>query len=117
GWMNAKPFKVGDNVFPGMNLAEIPDLETLMLDGRVEETDRGRIAVDNDVRVRIDSLPELAIPAKVRQISPLAEAGGEWPPVRNFRAYAPIEKPDPRLRPGMNGGMDIIVSRIPDAIS
>jgi len=25
--------------------------------------------------------------------------------------------PDPRLRPGMNGGMDIIVNRIPNAIS
>jgi multidrug efflux pump subunit AcrA (membrane-fusion protein) len=117
GWMNAKPFKVGDNVFPGMNLAEIPDLETQMMDGKVEEIDRGRIAVGNDVRIRVDSLPELTIPAKVQQISPLAETGGEWPPVRNFRAYAPIQKPDSRLRPGMNAAMDIIVNRIPDAIS
>ena len=117
GWMNAKPFKVGDNVFPGMNLAEIPDLETQLMDGKVEEIDRGRIAVGNEVRIRVDSLPELTIPGKVQQISPLAESGGEFPPVRNFRAYAPIEKPDPRLRPGMNAGMDIIVNRIPNAIS
>jgi multidrug efflux pump subunit AcrA (membrane-fusion protein) len=117
GWMNAKPFKVGDNVFPGMNLVEIPDLNTQLMDGKVEEIDRGRIAVGNDVRMRIDSLPELTIAGKVKQISPLAETGNEWPPVRYFRAYAPIEHPDPRLRPGMNGGMDIIINRIPDAIS
>jgi len=117
GWMNAKPFKVGDNVFSGMNLAEMPDLTTLQLDAKVEEIDRGRISVQQDVRVRIDSLPELTMPAKIGQISLLAEQSNDFPPTRSFRAYAPIPHPDPRLRPGMNGGMDIIINRIPNAIS
>ena len=117
GWNNVRPFKVGDNVFAGMNLAEIPDLNTLEMDAKVEETDRGRIAVGNDVRVSVDALPELAIPAKVGTISPLAEQSFEWPPTRSFRALAPLLHPDERLRPGMNGGMDIVISRIPNAIS
>lgn len=117
GWMNAKPFKAGDNVFSGMSLAEMPDLDTLMMDARVEEIDRGRISTNNDVRVRVDALPELTMPARIGQISLLAETGNEFPPTRNFRAYAPIPHPDPRLRPGMNGGMDIIIKRIPNAIS
>ncbi|MBZ5617880.1 MAG: efflux RND transporter periplasmic adaptor subunit [Acidobacteriia bacterium] len=117
GWINAKPFKVGDNVFGGMGLAEMPDLDTLQMDGKVEEIDRGRIEVNDEVRVRVDSLPELTISAKIGQISLLAETTYEWPPTRNFRAYAPIPHPDPRLRPGMNGGMDIIIKRIPNAIS
>ena len=117
GWMNAKPFKVGDNVYAGMVLAEMPDLTTLRMDAKVEEIDRGRIAPNQEVKVRVDSLPELALKATIRQISLLAEASNEFPPVRNFRAYAAIPNPDPRLRPGMNGGMDIIVNRIPNAIS
>jgi multidrug efflux pump subunit AcrA (membrane-fusion protein) len=117
GWMNAKPFKVGDNVYAGMVLAEMPDLSTMLMDAKVEEIDRGRIAAGLDVRVRIDSLPELTLNAKIRQISLLAEASNEFPPVRSFRAYAAIPNPDPRLRPGMNGGMDIIINRIPRAIS
>jgi len=118
GWNNVRPFKVGDNVFAGMNLAEIPDLNTLEMDVKVEETDRGRVSLTNDVRVRVDSLPELNLAAKVDRISPLAEIStNEWPPTRTFRAYARLAKPDPRLRPGMNGGMDIIVNRIPDATS
>ncbi|HEY2015806.1 MAG TPA: efflux RND transporter periplasmic adaptor subunit [Bryobacteraceae bacterium] len=117
GWMNAKPFKVGDSVFAGMGLAEMPDLETLMMDAKVEEIDRGRISTSNDVRVRVDSLPELTMPAKLAGISLLAEATNEFPPTRSFRAYAPIPHPDQRLRPGMNGGMDIIIKRIPNAIS
>jgi HlyD family secretion protein len=117
GPLNAKPFKVGDNVFSGMNLAEMPDMSSLVMDAKAEEIDRGRIAVGNDVRVRIDALPELSIEAKITSISPLTELGVEWPPTRSFRAYSALEHPEPRLRPGMNGGMDIIINRIPDAIS
>ena len=118
GWFNAKPFKVGDNVFAGMNLAEIPDMTSLIMDAKAEEIDRGRLAAGTDVRVHIDALPELAIEAKITSISPLTELDrSEWPPTRSFRAYAAMQHPDARLRPGMNGGMDIVINRIPDAIS
>jgi HlyD family secretion protein len=117
GWTNARPFKVGDNVFAGMGLGEIPDLNTLEIDAKVEEIDRGRIALDNDVRIRVDALPELTINSKLSVVSPLAELSYEFPPSRSFRGYARIAKPDDRLRPGMNGGMDIVVNRIPNATS
>ena len=117
GPLNAKPFKVGDNVYSGMNLAEIPDMSSLAMDAKVEEIDRGRIGVGKDVRVRVDALPELQIPAKITQISPLAELSMDYPPTRSFRAYAALQTPDQRLRPGMNGGMDIVIERIPKTIS
>jgi HlyD family secretion protein len=87
------------------------------MDAKVEETDRGRIAVGKDVRVRVDALPELDIQATITQISPLAELSTDYPPTRSFRAYASLPKPDSRLRPGMNGGMDIVIDRLPKAIS
>ena len=117
GWMNAKPFKVGDNVYAGMEIAEMPDLSTLTMDAKVEEIDRGRIQRGQEVRVRVDSLPELTMNATLSNISLMAETTNEFPPTRNFRAYAPVVKPDPRLRPGMNGGMDIVINRLPNAIS
>jgi HlyD family secretion protein len=117
GWMNAKPFKVGDNVYSGMEIAEMPDLATLTMDAKFEEIDRGRIKPEQEARVRIDSLPELTMNTNVDRISLMAETTNEFPPTRNFRAYAKVVKPDPRLRPGMNGGMDIIINRIPNAIS
>ncbi|HEY6393141.1 MAG TPA: HlyD family efflux transporter periplasmic adaptor subunit [Bryobacteraceae bacterium] len=117
GWMNAKPFKVGDQVWPGASVAEIPDLNTLEMEGKIEEIDRGRIVIGNNSRVRIDSLPELTLPAKLSGLSPLTEQTFEWPPTSSFRGYSLIQKPDPRLRPGMNGSMDIEISRVPAAIS
>ncbi len=117
GWMNAKPFKVGDQAWPGAGLAEIPDLASLEMEGKVEEIDRGRILSGLDVRIRVDSLPEAAFPGKLVMMSPMTVMGWEWPPSRTFRGYAKLDKVDPRLRPSMNGAMDVVVSRIPDAIS
>jgi multidrug efflux pump subunit AcrA (membrane-fusion protein) len=117
GWMNAKPFKIGDQVWPGAAVAEVPDLATLEMEGKVDEIDRGRIGVGNDVRVRVDSLPEASLAARLDSISLLTVQTFEWPPTSSFRGYAMLARPDPRLRPGMNGSMDVVVNRIPDAIS
>lgn len=117
GWINAKPFKVGDQVWPGAAVAEVPDLETLEMEGKVEEIDRGKIAVEQQVRIRIDALPETTFPAKLEQLSPMTVMGWDWPPTRTFRGFAKLEKLDPRLRPGMNGAMDVIVNKIPNAIA
>lgn len=117
GWMNAKPFQVGDQVWPGASLAEIPDLNTLEMEGKIEEIDRGRISIGDPARVRIDALPELTLPAKLSALSPLTEQTFEWPPSSSFRGFSAIQKPDPRLRPGMNGSMDLEIDKIAAAIS
>jgi len=113
----ARPFKIGDNTGSGMVLGQIPDLNTLEMDAKLEEADRGRVALKQDVIVRIDALPELSIAAKVSQVSALAELSTEYPYNRSFRAAAAILKPDKSLRPDMNGGMDIVINRIPNALS
>jgi HlyD family secretion protein len=118
GWANAQPFKVGDHAVSGGILAEIPDLSTLQMESKVDETDRGRVAVGDKVLVHVDAFPEKVMPASLATITPLTEVSfSEWPPTRSFRAYAQIESPDSRLRPGMNAGADIVQMKIPDAIS
>jgi HlyD family secretion protein len=113
----ARPFKIGDNAGSGMVLGQIPDLNTLEMDAKLEEADRGRVVLGQTAIVRIDALPELTIPAKVSQVSALAELSTEYPFNRSFRASAAILKPDKKLRPEMNGGMDIVINRIPNALS
>jgi len=114
---DCKPYKVGDNVSSGMVLGEIPDLSTLAIDVKLEEADRGRVVAGQDGIVRVDAVPELAIPLKVTEFSAMAEMRMEYPYTRSFRAYAALKNPDARLRPDMNGGLDIVVNRIPNAIS
>ncbi len=117
GWLNAKPFKVGDNAWPGSALAEIPDLSTLEMEGKLEEIDRGRVAAGQAAHIKIDALPEKTLDGKLSGLSVLTEQTNEWPPQKNFRAYAQVDGSSLRLRPGMNGSLDIIVNKLPDAIS
>ena len=117
GWVNAKPFKVGDQVWPGSVIAELPDLSTLEMKGKLEEIDRGRVEPGQEARILVDSFPEKPFPAKVRMLSPLVVQGFEWPPSRNFLVLVHFNDPDGRLRPAMNARADVVVDRLPDAIS
>jgi multidrug efflux pump subunit AcrA (membrane-fusion protein) len=118
GWMNAQPFKVGDHAVPGGALAEIPDLSTLEMESKVDEVDRGRINVGDTVVVHVDAFPEKSVSGKLISITPLTEQSfNEWPPTRSFRAFARLDKPDSRMRPGMNAGADLVQTKIPEAIS
>jgi multidrug efflux pump subunit AcrA (membrane-fusion protein) len=116
GWANAQPFKVGDHAVSGGVLAEIPDLSTLQMESKVDEVDRGRVAVGDKVLVHVDAFPEKVMPASLVSITPLTEESFEWPPTRSFRAFAQLDVPDNRLRPGMNAGADIVQMKIPNAI-
>ena len=117
GWQNAKPFKVGDNAWPGSTLAEIPDLKTIEMEAKLDEIDRGRIAAGLAARIHVDAFPEKTLDGKINGISPMTEQSFDWPPTKNFRAYAQVEQAGARLRPGMNGNLDVIIKRLPNAIS
>jgi len=118
GWMNRQPFKAGDHVWPGALIGEIPDLATLEMESRLDEVDRGRIPPGTAVMVHVDAFPEKTFNARLDSVSPLTEQSfGEWPPVRSFKAYSSIERPDARLRPAMNASADFVIQRIPNAVS
>jgi hypothetical protein len=98
-----------------MNLATIPDLSSLLIDATVEEVDRGRMRAGNEVIIRIDALTDLSIPATLTSISPMAEMSVDAR-ARSFHAYAAFgTRADPRIRPGMNGTLDVVANRIPAA--
>jgi ABC-type oligopeptide transport system substrate-binding subunit len=47
---NAREFQVGDQVWAGAALGEIPNLNTLEMEGKLDEIDRGVVEVGDDVR-------------------------------------------------------------------
>ena len=118
GWMNAQPFKVGDHAVPGGAVAEVPDLSTLQMESKVDEVDRGRIKPGDTVLVHVDAFPEKTVSATLVSITALTEQNfNEWPPTRSFKAYAQIQNPDVRMRPGMNAGADFVETKLANATS
>ncbi|HUJ30403.1 MAG TPA: efflux RND transporter periplasmic adaptor subunit [Candidatus Acidoferrum sp.] len=115
---NGAPFKQGDRAWPGAALAELPDLSTLRIVARIDETERGRIQIGQPITIRVDAVPDREFAGHISQISATAsiDFSAGWPFPRNFTADIAVENPDPRLRPGMQANLHIATDRIPNGI-
>ena len=111
------PFQEGDTVWTGAPIAEIPDLNSLRVEFRVEEIDRGRVEEAQETRIRVDAVPDTVLSGKVSWLSPIATlVFSRLPPEKNFPAHTSIDNIDERLRPGMSATVEIVVQRLPDVL-
>jgi HlyD family secretion protein len=114
----APPFKEGDRAYPRQTILQLPDLSTLRIAARVDESDRGRLRAGQTVTARVDAVPDQEFACQLVDISPLAkiDISSGWPPTKNFAVAVQIDHPDPRLRPGMSVTERIAVQSIPNVI-
>lgn len=111
-------FKPGDRAWPGAPIAELPDVSTLRISARVEENERGRLALRQKVTVHLDAISDREFSGTVEQISTIASSdfSGGWPFPRNFDSRIVLDQSDARLRPGMTAQLTVVVEKIPDAL-
>lgn len=112
------PFKAGDHAWPGAPIAELPDTSSLRVTARVDETERGRLALNQSVNIRMDAIPDHQFTGKIEEISTIAteDYTAGWPIPRNFDLRITLDQLDPRLRPGMTAQISVIVDRIPNVL-
>lgn len=112
------PFKAGDHAWPGAPLVELPETSSLRVSARVDETERGRLAVNQAVTVHLDAIPDRQFTGKIEEISTIAteDYSAGWPIPRNFDLRIALDQIDPRQRPGMTAQITIIVDRIADVL-
>jgi RND family efflux transporter MFP subunit len=112
------PFKEGDTVWNGAEIAEIPDMSELYIDLKLEEVDRGKLQIDQPVNVRVDAIPDKDFSAILDYVSPIAALvyRGTGTSEKSFPAHATLQKLDPRLSPGMSASAEVIVHREPNQL-
>ncbi|HTL43784.1 MAG TPA: efflux RND transporter periplasmic adaptor subunit [Vicinamibacterales bacterium] len=110
-------FHEGDRAWAGASILELPDLSSIHLEARLDETDRGRLRVGQQAVVKIEAVPGKDFQARVDLISVLARVdfSSGWPPVRNFDLGLVLSDPDPRIKPGMTATARIAADRLPDS--
>ena len=111
------PFKEGDRAWTGAAIAEIPDLSSMRIEVKLEEVDRGKVRLGQQVKVRVDAVADKEFQAEVDWISPIAAlAFRGMGSDKNFPAYATLKSGDPRLRPGMSGTAEIVIESQPNSL-
>lgn len=118
-WRGQEPFKPGDRAWPGAQIAELPDVSTLRVSARVDETERGRLAVKQTAMGQLDAIADRQFSGHIERIGTLASTdySGGWPFPRNFELEVALDQTDPRLKPGMAVQLTVVVNRVPDALT
>jgi HlyD family secretion protein len=113
------PFKPGDRAWPGAPIAELPDVSTLRVSARADETERGRLALNETVSAQLDAIPDRQFTGKIEQISTIAtiDFSAGWPIPRNFNLVIALDQADARLKPGMTAQLTVVVDRVSDALT
>ncbi|HUV13788.1 MAG TPA: efflux RND transporter periplasmic adaptor subunit, partial [Acidobacteriota bacterium] len=87
-------------------LMTLGDMAEVFFEGRVDETDIGKIFVDQQARVKVDAFRDSPFPGKVLRIAPLGE---EEDNVIGFEVRVSIEDPEQILRAQMSANAEIII--------
>lgn len=114
----AQEFQEGDRAWAGAAILELPDLSSVHLEARLDESDRGRLQAQQDATVRIEALPGKDFKARLDSISVLAKVDftSGWPPAKNFDLNLVFLDVDAKMRPGMTAVARIATERVPDVV-
>jgi multidrug resistance efflux pump len=110
--------RVGDAVWPGEPVGEIPELKTMEARVFVLEADAGGLTAGLRAAVTVEAHPEIAYPAKIKKVDALAKRRVGWIPVQYFGATLELDATDAAvMKPGQRVRAVLSLDARPSAIS
>ncbi|MDR2764391.1 MAG: efflux RND transporter periplasmic adaptor subunit [Tannerella sp.] len=102
-WRTGTLVKVGDNIYTGNNLANVPELAWMKINTYINENDFLNIRLGQKVAVRLDALPEIVFDGEISYIGKLCHLRDNNKKSRQkvFDVEVRMLKSDLRLKPGM----------------
>ena len=115
------PVKVGNTVInsnsfnDGTTIATVADMDDLIFDGNIDETEVGRLSVGMPVKITVGALQDVVIDANLEYIAPKAtESGG----TNLFEIKASLLVPeDITVRSGYSANAEIVLQRADQVLS
>lgn len=109
-----RPVQLGDNLWPGLRAASLPDLSELEVAAYLPEVDDGRVLPGQAARVILDSALDRVHEGRVEVVAAVAQdaryAGG-------FKVRVSLVKTDPvSMRPGLSARVEVVRRVFKDAL-
>jgi multidrug resistance efflux pump len=102
--------KIGDNIYVGSNLANVPELTWMKVNTVINETDFLKLEVGQQVRVRLDALSNIVFDGEIAYIGKLCRKKDENSKQKVFDVEVKMLKSDERLKPGMTVSCEFITN-------
>ncbi|TKG96357.1 HlyD family efflux transporter periplasmic adaptor subunit [Puteibacter caeruleilacunae] len=107
-------YKVGDELHLGQVFAVVPDLREMKVKTSINELDFKKIKPGQQVKVRLDALPEVAFNGTVSYLGKLSKPKEQNSRVKVFDCEIVLQDSDPRLKPGMTVSSEIFYADFDD---
>lgn len=115
-WRGNAP-RVGETVWSGEPIAEIPDLSEMEAEVYVLEADAGGLATGLPATVALESRPLERYRSTVLRVDNLARARFRGTPVQYFSLVLSLEHTDPtHMKPGQRVGVDLVMDERLEAL-
>lgn len=115
-WQDQKS-KVGDTVWRGMPILQVPDLSKLRAAGQVDESDAGAVAAGQRVTLRLDAHPDRPLAGRVTRIGRTVQRRSPKDPLKVVRLEIDLGEGEPELMvPGMRFRGQVEVERAEDVL-
>jgi HlyD family secretion protein len=112
-----RKLRVGDSVWPGMSVATLPDLASMIVEASLSDVDDGRVQVGAEVLCTLDAYPTTTYRGRVVDVSPVARESQRNPMLRYFPVRIALDRADPaRMRPGMSVRVEVLGPETRDAL-
>ncbi|MCB1182316.1 efflux RND transporter periplasmic adaptor subunit, partial [bacterium] len=111
-----RKIRVGDQVWNGTSIMELPDLSSFRVNTWVNEVDIHRLELDQAAVVTIDALQDRELRGRVTRISPLARQEGDEDKIKVFDVEILLEGDFTGLLPGMTAQCRIVHAEFADVV-
>ncbi len=109
-----KTVKVGDELWQGQTFACVPDLNQMKVKYTVNESDIGKIHLNQKVIARLDAFPSIPFEGEITKIGRLSYKKDEKSRTKVFDVVIMLNKSDPILKPGMTVRCEIFTAQLED---
>lgn len=112
-----EPTRVGDTVWSGQALAEIPDLSTMGAEVYVLEADAGGLATGKTATIALESALDRTYPARITRVDSLARPRVRGLPVQYFGVTLTLDRTDSGvMKPGQRVQADLLLAERKEAL-
>ncbi len=116
-WMTRQKWAVNDQSYSGRNLIGLPDLRLMKANVEINEVDISKIEMDQKAIIKLDAFPDKVFPGIINDVATLARLKNRDSKVKVFDVAIRLDENKEKLMPGMTVSCEIIMQKIPDALS
>ena len=115
-WEKRK-YQVGDNLWPGMTVGELPDLSAMVVEAKLSDVDEGRIQAGMRAQCVVDAFADRPLMGTMRAVSPIAHEPERNSPRRFFDVVVELDETDAEvLRPGLSVKVEVLARSAEDVL-